>query len=657
MSENSWKSYLQRVVTPGTWSDNIIIQAVANQLNCVIHIIESRLSCAQGSTITPSTTDQNAKVLFVGYIEDLHYVSTIPHSNTTNKNALKYLKSKLLQSDEKIKKRNLGRRDAWQRKRKREQTTRNIAKKVKKTCDKKQYLLTFDAEKHGDIHKQDWAKQNITKFHNSNNYNIYQCKVCFEALPLRVTPKCPQNYTCSRCSREKESPKKFSKENFMIPSAVPTQLSGLTQVEEMLIAKALPIMHIYIKPGGQRGYSGHTINLPQNVSELAQSLPRYPKDLSIIIVRAKGKGNFVKNLSVRRQVVSDAIHWLIKNNPHYSDIELNYNALNSLPENDVPSELLSIETDDTTTDDNKTPLPDFGPVASEEDIVYDSNTDSSSFLPVNDTHQQEIDFIRNNLYQGQINWPTLGNSPLNEYVTPYLATMAFPTLFPDGKGDPTNPAILKNATLKEKVKHLIKFAEKKDSKWIYRFANHPRFSYWALNMIQRKQILQQTGIFLKQNPGEQHLTMEELREMVNNNNTNLFLNKLSRYVTNITGSDAYWYKAKEDLKAIIQHAGPPTFFFTFSAADMHCPELHFLFGNERDEGITGSLSEIRRNNVINNSHIVDWFFTERLKKFIKHWLYDSLDAKWHWYRFEYQSRGSIHCHGVAKLNNDPGLCK
>ena len=155
--------------------------------------------------------------------------------------------------------------------------------------------------------------------------------------------------------------------------------------------------------------------------------------------------------------------------------------------------------------------------------------------------------------------------------------MAFPTLFPDGKGDPTNPAVLKNVTLKEKVKHIIKFAEKKEGKWIYRFANHPRFSYWGLNMIQRKQILQQTGIFLKQNPGEQHLTMEELREMVNNNNTNLFLNKLSRYVTNITGSDAYWYKEKEDLKAIIQHAGPPAFFFTFSAADMHWPELHFSF--------------------------------------------------------------------------------
>ena len=42
---------------------------------------------------------------------------------------------------------------------------------------------------------------------------------------------------------------------------------------------------------------------------------------------------------------------------------------------------------------------------------------------------------------------------------------------------------------------------------------------------------------------------------------------------------------------------------------------------------------------------------------MKHWLYDTLDAKWHWYRYEYQGRGSIHCHGTAKLNNDPGLCQ
>jgi hypothetical protein len=64
----------------------------------------------------------------------------------------------------------------------------------------------------------------------------------------------------------------------MIPSPVPDELEGLSQVEEMLIARALPIMRVYIKPGGQRGYSGHSINLPQDVKELAKSLPRYPKN-------------------------------------------------------------------------------------------------------------------------------------------------------------------------------------------------------------------------------------------------------------------------------------------------------------------------------------------------------------------------------------------
>lgn len=46
------------------------------------------------------------------------------------------------------------------------------------------------------------------------------------------------------------------------------------------------------------------MNLPQNVSELMQSLPRYPEDLLLIKLK---EGNSVKNLSVGRQVVSDAL--------------------------------------------------------------------------------------------------------------------------------------------------------------------------------------------------------------------------------------------------------------------------------------------------------------------------------------------------------------
>ena len=311
-----------------------------------------------------------------------------------------------------------------------------------------------------------------------------------------------------------------------------------------------------------------------------------------------------------------------------------------------------VETDDEIGSDV---IADLGPPSDNpcEDIVYDSD-EMSSFLPVGEKQQQEIEAVKNQISANEpMMWPTTENEPLNEYQVSHLATMAFPTLFPDGKGDPTNQALLREVSLQERVKHLLKFAELIDGKWVYRFAKHPRFSYWAFNMIQRKRILQQSGIFLKQNPGEAHLTIDELREMAGCSNSTAFMSKVSRYVSNIAGTNAYWYKVREELKAIITNVGAPTLFFTFSSADMHWPELHALFGVD----VKNTTSEIRRQNVIANPHLVHWFFTQRLESFVKHWLYDTLDAKWHWFRYEYQGRGSIHCHGTAKLSNDPGLCE
>ena len=289
-----------------------------------------------------------------------------------------------------------------------------------------------------------------------------------------------------------------------------------------------------------------------------------------------------------------------------------------------------------------------------EDRVYNDSTEMSSFLPIGEQQEQEMEAVTNQLSENEpMTWPTTENKPLNEYQVSHLATMAFPTLFPDGKGDPTNQALLTDVPLQERIKHLLKFVELIDGKWVYRFANHPRFSYWTFNMIHRKRILQQSGIFLKQNPGEAHLTIDELREIAASNNSTIFMSKVSRCVGNIAGTNAYWNKVREDLKAIITNVGAPTLFFTFSSADMHWPELHALFGANS----CNTTYEIRRQNVINNPHIVDWFFTQRLESFVKHWLYDTLGAKWHWFRYEYQGTGSIHCHGTAKLNNDPGLCQ
>lgn len=626
-SDNSWEDYIQQMSTPGTWWDNIIIQAVANAHNCIVYITESDVNKPDGTLITPILHEGRPNTIFIGYINELHYVSTIPLQNSQNKNRLTYLKGKLLQSDNQKEERLAKRRKTRHAETDEEREIRllnirqNVAKRrATKTDDNSRnqsseqsntnhenYLTPLMVQKH--------VLRNIDLFHKSNEYLIKQCTVCMEAWPSvqKRQSHTASDYKCSRCTRDKNHSKKFSKENNIIPSAVPCQLQGLTQVEEMLIARALPIMRVYVKPGGQKGYSGHCINLPQHIEELACSLPRYPEDLSVIVVRMKGKENSFKDITVRKKNVAEALDWLINNNPHYKGVKVNQHSLNCLPEHGVPHDLALVEREDT---DNETSEPDFG-FQNTEDTVYNEQTEIHSFLPIPQCEQQEIQAIQQKLSSTHstqaMSWPTVDNEPINEYTTPFLATMAFPTLFPDGKGDPTNPSLYRDIPLGEKIKHLLKYAERKDDRWIYRFASHPRFAYWAFNMIERKRILQQTAIFFKQNPGEAHLTTEELQHMIANNSSHVFLSKISRYLANLTGSNAYWFKAKEDLKAIIHHVGPPTFFFTFSSADMHWPELHALFTSGSNK-----TSENKRYNVINNSHITDWFFTQRLKNFIKH---------------------------------------
>ena len=122
----------------------------------------------------------------------------------------------------------------------------------------------------------------------------------------------------------------------MHPGDVPSCLQGLTQVEEMLIARACPIMCIYRKHGGQRGYKGHVVNLPQNIQGFLDTLPSYVNDLPILIVRRQGTESTHADFRVRRSRVLSAILWLKQTNICYRDITINYNSLRQLPEDAVP---------------------------------------------------------------------------------------------------------------------------------------------------------------------------------------------------------------------------------------------------------------------------------------------------------------------------------
>ncbi|CAF1006719.1 unnamed protein product [Brachionus calyciflorus] len=95
-----------------------------------------------------------------------------------------------------------------------------------------------------------------------------------------------------------------------------------------------------------------------------------------------------------------------------------------------------------------------------------------------------------------------------------------------------------------------------------------------------------------------------------------------------------------------------TAFFTFSYPDHHLDELHRLM-----PGRPAETQSQKYKNLMNNPHLVDWFFSHRLNEFLKVVFDDISDFEWRWHRYEWQSRSAIHAHGAVKFKNDPDMVK
>ena len=108
-----------------------------------------------------------------------------------------------------------------------------------------------------------------------------------------------------------------------------------------------------------------------------------------------------------------------------------------MPTEGVPIGLqtINMELNDYTINDNDT-YSDIDDI----EVAYNKTTETSSFLPHCHNDNLEMNAIHSELGCPSINWPSIKNEPLNEYTTPFLATLAFPTLFLNGKGDPTHPS-------------------------------------------------------------------------------------------------------------------------------------------------------------------------------------------------------------------------
>ncbi|CAJ1945435.1 unnamed protein product [Cylindrotheca closterium] len=82
--------------------------------------------------------------------------------------------------------------------------------------------------------------------------------------------------------------------------------------------------------------------------------------------------------------------------------------------------------------------------------------------------------------------------------------------------------------------------------------------------------------------------MAELQRIVDERDSvalNNVMSKMQMYNGQVLGSDAYFFRNRKQLEALMQAEGMPTLWFTFMAADNHWFDVH-AFGDNMGEGLT-----------------------------------------------------------------------
>lgn len=124
--------------------------------------------------------------------------------------------------------------------------------------------------------------------------------------------------------------------------------------------------------------------------------------------------------------------------------------------------------------------------------------------------------------------------------------------------------------------------------------------------------------------------------------------KLKSLVYRITssslGSESYWKSVRNTLFEVNRQKGRATCFYTLSFADYHHPVLLQQLNTPLE-----APSKIRSQHVMNAPGLADALFDQMARKFLELFLKTFGMINWSFNRLEYQDRGTVHCHGVSRI--------
>ncbi|KAL8617749.1 hypothetical protein ACOMHN_054745 [Nucella lapillus] len=408
-----------------------------------------------------------------------------------------------------------------------------------------------------------------------------------EDLTTRVCENCSETYQCHTSDKDKGVCKPchgkarramFPPSNDLTPTPAPPCLSDLTQVEKSAISIICLSIAIHKKGTGSAS-KGHTITFFQDVETFASILPRVPDELPFIVLKDPSEKIEDRSFRVRKQKLLDALLYLKSHNEDYRHVVISRENADLYPEDDIIQSLLQL-------DPQEMKIPGEEPTAANED----SAREQASTVDIPGGQLSVVEKLRSVLQKGssndapaateecpwdatdppqQVPWPKRSDAPVSEFTRGYFS-MAFPDLFPGGRGDMTKPRLGKSPSKKEYFKHLLNVNRA--------FAKHHSFMFVATNILRRHEALTRGNVFAKRCANG--LSMAELKQHMEEGNEKL-LNKLMYFSAPIPGTKHHLrYEADKAISFVkfvnvtSDDSDMFTLFQTFSAADLHWDDFH-----------------------------------------------------------------------------------
>ncbi|XP_066930062.1 uncharacterized protein [Clytia hemisphaerica] len=214
-------------------------------------------------------------------------------------------------------------------------------------------------------------------------------------------------------------------------------------------------------------------------------------------------------------------------------------------------------------------------------------------------------------------WDHNRQDPIKELKTPGYFTMVAPDIFINGTCDVTCNKVV-SMHLNEWVEHIYYVGED-------RVPNHPFLRFLLLNLKQRQKALDQGSFLVAQQLNDAHLTIEELRENLENDDQSV-PRKIIKMGANIVNTHPYWMERKKELEAMMYYRRKevgdlPAYFHTNSMAENHWRPLALLLSKYKaenscvdQEAFYQQLLEdkrLLRKTVLENQHITTHYFAAR----------------------------------------------